>query len=116
MESKRSAQVDKPSHHSFLLKGTGWVCSTDKSLYLEIIKYKCKTVKYITTQGKCYHKVYTLFQANFKVSYEARYNVTEFIVLKHMHISIKKKKKLKRSLLNINSFHVHLENSKYKIL
>lgn len=47
----------------------------------------------MTTQGKCYHKVYTLFQANFKVSYEARYNVTEFIVLKHMHISIKKKKK-----------------------
>lgn len=41
---------------------------------------------------KYYHKVYTLFQANFKVSYEARYNVTEFIVLKHMHISIKKKK------------------------
>lgn len=47
-------------------------------------------MKYITTQGKYYHKVYTLFQANFKVSYEARYNVTEFIFLKHMHISIKK--------------------------
>lgn len=60
-------------------------------------------------------KVYPLFQANFKVSYEARYNVTEFIVLKHMHISIEKKEK-NRSLLNINSFHVHLENSKYKIL
>lgn len=110
MESKRSAHVDKPGHHSFLLQGTWQVCST------EIITYKCKTGKYITTQGKCYHKVYTLFQANFKVSYEARYNVTEFIVLKHMHISIKKKKKLNRSLLNINSFHVHLENSKYKIL
>lgn len=64
-------------------------------------------MKYNTAQGKYYHKVYTLFQANFKVSYEARYNVTEFIVLKHMHISIKKK--MKRSLLNINSFHVHLE-------
>ncbi len=43
---------------------------------------------------KYYHKVYTLFQANFKVSYEARYNVTEFIVLKHMHISIKKNEQI----------------------
>lgn len=40
-------------------------------------------------------KVYTLFQANFKVSYEARYNVTEFIVLKtHAHIYQQKRKQI----------------------
>lgn len=61
----------------------------DTDMYNSFIKKEKRntiTHKTITT------KVYTLFQANFKVSYEARYNVTEFNVLKHMHISIENKR------------------------
>lgn len=56
---------------------------------------------------------YILYFRPISKYHKARYNVTEFTVLKHMHISIKKKT---TSLMNINSFLVHLENSKYKIL
>jgi len=81
-------------------------CKLFSSIFANNMKYIATNVK-ITTK----YILYLRPISNHHLSYEERYNVTEF-VLKHMHISIKNE----QSLLNINSFHVHLENSKYKIL
>lgn len=78
-------------------------CNTDKTEIDFTLPHRAN----VTTK-------YILYFRPISKYHKARYNVKEFTVLKHMHISIKKK--MNRSLLNINSFHVHLENSKYKIL